>query len=345
MHGERHPARDDQRRQQPGDEPEHRAGDQRRLHERQREQLADALERDQPAHVVVPVAVRGVRAVRPDHDQPVAHAQHVDLCAVELRQHRRGHHLVRPPDPEAAVHQVQHPVHQRQDRVDLVGDEHDGGAGRPPPLVDQRGDAGLVGQVEREQRLVAQQHGRVADQRLGHPQPLLLAAGEAPDRRVRVARAADRGQRRVHPGPAHPAPAEADARPVPVQAEPDEVAPAQRQVRVQRLLLRDVADVRAAPPRFPAGDPHLARGQRLEPEQHAHQRGLARPVGAEDRDELAGLDVEVEAAPERPLPERQPGAAEADRGRDGGAGRPGAARRRREGHRAPPLMATIVDSL
>ena len=155
----------------------------------------------------------------------------------------------------------------------------------------------------------------------------------------------DRGQRRVHPGPAHPAPAKADARPVPVQSEPDEVAPAQRQIRVQRLLLRDVADVRAAPPRFPAGDPHLARGQRLEPEQHAHQRGLARPVGAEDRDELAGLDVEVEAAPERPLPERQPGAAEADRGRDGGVGRPGAPRRRREGHRAPPLMATIVDSL
>ena len=47
---ERHPARDDQRRQQPGDEPEHRAGDQRRLHERQREQLADTLERDQPTH-------------------------------------------------------------------------------------------------------------------------------------------------------------------------------------------------------------------------------------------------------------------------------------------------------
>ena len=29
--------------------------------------------------MLVPVAVRRVRAVRPDHDQPVAHAQHVDL--------------------------------------------------------------------------------------------------------------------------------------------------------------------------------------------------------------------------------------------------------------------------
>ena len=255
------------------------------------------------------------------------------------------HHLVRRPDPEAAVHQVQHAVHQRQDRVDLVGDEHDRGARRPPPLVDQRGDGGLVREVEGEQRLVAQQHGRVADQGLGHPQPLLLAAREPADRRVRVARAADGGQRGVHPCLPHPPTAEPGAEPVPVEAEADEVAPAQRQVRVERLLLRDVADVRAAPPRLPPGHPHLAARQRLQAEQHTHQGGLARPVGPEHRDELAGRDVEIQAAPQRPLAERQPGATQADgrrgRRRDG----PRVVRRRGEGHGAPPLLATIVDSL
>ena len=136
-----------------------------------------------------------------DHDQPSAHPQHVDLGAVERRERGRGHHLVGGADAEAAVHEVEHAVDERQDRVDLVRDEHDGGVGRAPPPVDQVRDDLLVGQVEREQRLVAQQHRRVADQRLRHPQPLLLAAGEPPDRRVRVVPGRPPLQRRVAPVP------------------------------------------------------------------------------------------------------------------------------------------------
>jgi hypothetical protein len=49
VHGERHPTRDDERRQCAGDQPEHRAGDQRGLHERERQQPADPLEREDPS--------------------------------------------------------------------------------------------------------------------------------------------------------------------------------------------------------------------------------------------------------------------------------------------------------
>ena len=57
----------------------------------------------------------------------------------------------------------------------------------------------------------------------------------------------------------------------------------------------------------------LARVERLQPEEHAQQRGLAGAVGAEHGEELAGLDVEVEALPQRALAEAQCGAAQRDR--------------------------------
>jgi hypothetical protein len=48
------------------------------------------------------------------------------------------------------------------------------------------------GRVEEKQRLVTQQQPRLSGQGLGDPQPLLLPAGQQPDRRVRVVQRADR---------------------------------------------------------------------------------------------------------------------------------------------------------
>ena len=188
-----------------------------------------------------------VRRVGADDDEPSAHPQHVDVGAVERRERGRGHHLVGGADAEAAVHEVEHAVDERQHRVDLVRDEHDGRVGRASPPVDEVRDDLLVGEVEREQRLVAQQHRRVADQRLRHPQPLLLAAGQPPDR-ARW-RSAPRRPTPARPAPVRGAPrpaAQPDAEAVAVEAEPDEVAGAQRQVLREGLLLRHVADGPAA---------------------------------------------------------------------------------------------------
>jgi zinc/manganese transport system ATP-binding protein len=59
---------------------------------------------------------------------------------------------------------------------DLVRDEHDRGARRASTRVDQFTDRLLVREIERQQRLVAQQHLRIPDERLRDPQPLLLTA-------------------------------------------------------------------------------------------------------------------------------------------------------------------------
>ena len=91
----------------------------------------------------------------------------------------------------AALGEVDHPVQVGQDRVDVVGDHHDGHALLPADPADERGDGGLVGQVEAVQRLVEQQQFGPPHQRLRDQQPLLLAAGALPDRPVRVGRRAD----------------------------------------------------------------------------------------------------------------------------------------------------------
>ena len=192
-------------------------------------------------------------------------------------------------------------------------DEHDGRVGRAAPPVDEVRDDLLVGQVEGEQRLVAEQHRGVADQRLRHPQPLLLAAGEPSDRGVGVVPRPHRLQRRPHPFAAHGPAAQPDAEAVAVEAEADEVAGAQRQVLRERLLLRHVADgLAAARGRLPP-DQHLPRVQRLQPQEHPQQRGLAGSVGAQHGEELTGRDVEVEALPQGALAEAQCGAAQRDR--------------------------------
>jgi len=181
--------------------------------------------------------------------------------------------------------------------ISWVHEQHRG-VGGAPALVDQPGDGALVGEVEREQRLVAEQDVGIADEGLRHPEPLLLTAGQASDRRVCIRRTADGGECRVHPCPTRPAAAQADAQPMPVEAQPDEIAPARRQVRVQCLLLRQVADTGVAAPRRASGDADLAGRERQQAEHYPHQGGLARTVRAEYRDELARRDVQV-AAPAR----------------------------------------------
>ena len=74
--------------------------------------------------------------------------------------------------------------------------------GLAPPLVDQLADHPLVREVQRQQRLVAEHHRRIADQRLCDAQPLLLTTGQQADRRVRVPGGAHGLDGRVDPDPA-----------------------------------------------------------------------------------------------------------------------------------------------
>src|SRR5437660_1540059 len=59
-------------------------------------------------------------------------------------------------------------------RIHIVRDEEHGAAGPLLPPRDELGDRLLVAQVEVRERLVAQEHAGIADQRLRDSYPLLL---------------------------------------------------------------------------------------------------------------------------------------------------------------------------
>ena len=141
--------------------------------------------------VAVPVIVR-VRLVgrADDHDAP-ARADHVDRRCVQLAQHLGAQHLARRADAEPPAGEVEHPVDVLEDRVHVVGDEQHAEPALAAVPVDQVADDPLRAQVERDQRLVAQQQAGVARERLADAQPLLLAAGEPGYRHARVVRGAD----------------------------------------------------------------------------------------------------------------------------------------------------------
>src|SRR3954454_9398841 len=58
-----------------------------------------------------------------DDDETASDLDHLDVGPVQLRQHRRRHHLFHGTDAEPAVNQIQHSIHIRQNGIDLVGDE------------------------------------------------------------------------------------------------------------------------------------------------------------------------------------------------------------------------------
>src|SRR5699024_10298935 len=121
-----------------------------------------------------------------------------------------------------------------------------------------------------------------------------------------------------------------------------EVAAAQGEAGVERALLGDVAEVGAAVTGGAAVHQHLAGVGPDLAEQYLEQGGLAGAVGAEDGDELAGLDLQVEVLDERAAAARDPHPALRDDGPGAGATtvvtghRLSVPHRRRAGHRPAP---------
>src|SRR5690606_30987070 len=101
---------------------------------------------------------------------------------------------------------------------------------------------------------------------------------------------------------------------VPVDAEGDEVAAAQRGAGREHLLLRHVADAPVAAADRVAEEGRLAGVEALHPEHDLEQARLARPVRAEHGDELPRPDVEVERRPRRAPAEAERPAADAQDG-------------------------------
>ena len=171
----------------------------------------------------------------------------------------------------------------------VVGDvdEGDPDLGLDPLELDLHLAAQL--EVERAERLVEEQHLRLVDQRPGQRDALLLAAGELG--RAALARAR----------PARRAPASRSTwsstslLPCATQAEGDVVG--DRQVREQRVALEhrvDRAPVGLEPGDVVVAERDGARGGLLEPGHHPQGRGLAAAGRAEQREERALRDGQVQ---------------------------------------------------
>src|SRR5438094_111153 len=105
-------------------------------------------------------------------------------------------------------------------------------------------------------------------------QPLLLAAREPAERRVRVAGRADLVERPLDTGVRLGGkPTRAPA--MTVEPEPDEVASTQRKAAVEDALLWHVADARASLARRSPVHSHASRCRFEQAEDDADQRGLA----------------------------------------------------------------------
>ena len=188
--------------------------------------------------------------------------------------------------------------HGRRHR-EIVGDEHEGGAAVAAELADQLEDLGLDRDVERRRRLVGEHQHRLAGHRHRDHHPLALTAGEL----VRVR--ADPARRLGDPHPLEPR----LGRPV-VACRLGEL-PAHPHGRVERghRVLEDRAHplapdaaqrgVRRADDLGAVdedGARHLRPRGRGEQALHREaQRRFPRPALADERDDLAAGDVEVDA--------------------------------------------------
>src|SRR6185437_3364376 len=79
-----------------------------------------------------------------------------------------------------------------------------------------------------------------------------------------------------------------------MQGTADEIEPAHPQVRQHRAHLWQIADATVAALWGVLEYAYVSRARRQQPENSAHQRGLAGAVGPEHADELAGADGETD---------------------------------------------------
>ena len=210
-------------------------------------------------------------------------------AAVARADARDGHDLA---DRRAAGARLgaeqDHPVGELEGLVDVVGDEQHRRRRRGVDVEEEVLHLQPGQGVERPERLVEQQHPRVAGQGAGERRPLGHAArdlarpmageGRQPDELEQLARRA-RDRRRRRPG-----------------RQPERDVAGQRPPRQEpRLLERDgAARVDAGSTGRRRSGPR--RGRRVEPGGDAQERRLAAAARAEDGDDLAGPDRQRDVA-------------------------------------------------
>ena len=180
----------------------------------------------------------------------------------------------------------------KRHRLDLVVGDVDRGLADPQvQLLDLGAHVDAQLGVEIGQRLVEQEELGIAHQRPSHRDALALAAGQlaglAVEQRLDLQQRGDARDRRVLLGLRHAAA---------LHAEGHVLARGHR--RVKRVGLEhhgDVAILRRDRIDQPSVDANLALADAFEARDHREQRRLAAAGRADERDELAGLRLEIDA--------------------------------------------------
>ena len=172
----------------------------------------------------------------------------------------------------------------------VVGHHHEGDA---EPLLDRHQlELGLLAQllVERAERLVEQQHLGLLDQRAGQGNPLALPAGEL----VRPTLGEGRELHQVEHG-GDPVGDLGLGKTIPLQAVGDVLLHGhvgEERVGLEHHVDRPLIGRQAA--HILAIDEDAPRGRRLEAGQHAQQGGLAAAGAAQQAEQLAPIDLDVD---------------------------------------------------
>ena len=202
---------------------------------------------------------------------------------------RDRHRDRRPERRRRTDRQRDDPVGEQQRLVDVVGDQHDRLLARLPDARDLVLQHGARQRVQRRQRLVHQQHLGIDGQRARERHALAHAARQLG--RALVARRRQVHQRQVLLRVRALLVARPVAEPL-VDGQVDVLV--RGQPRQQRVVLEHDAAIGARPADRLAAEldrPAIGRGQ---PRHQADQRRLARARVADDADQLAALDREVD---------------------------------------------------
>ncbi len=190
------------------------------------------------------------------------------------------------------------PRAEREGFLEVVRHHQDGHAALAPERADERVHLRARAGIERPERLVEQQHARLARERLRDREPLLHAARERARILVAMRAKPHRGEqgfalvdrlapRRATQARQHRTFGELVA---------DQHVAEHGEVREHRVALEHDAAVR---PRLVrqrrAVEQHRAAGRPLLPEHHAQERALAAARRADDGDEGAGRDLDIDA--------------------------------------------------
>src|SRR5579862_1520084 len=97
------------------------------------------------------------------HEDAVLEPQHLDLRAIEAREHGCGDHLIDGAERRVSPAEVEHPIERSEQRIELMRAEQHCDAELSLQRFNQGDDVALMRRIETHQGLIQQQQLRLPD--------------------------------------------------------------------------------------------------------------------------------------------------------------------------------------